>query len=208
MVEQELATRFVIVTLLLQIVYYGIVALEMWNLRIAGELPEYLSSYPIDISLPLYTIVPLAFLLKGNRNEHVRAFLYVAVFIDFAAVIGYWLMNSLFGGNTTPAILMSFLILPAILILFFMRSMEFEPLSYETEQFEIFRMEIESHATIEEGFDYVAGYISEHSDELDDDFFIKLLEYLSQRIDEIGSEARSRLRAENLEDVFDFEETA
>ncbi len=206
--EQELAKRFVIMALLVQILYYVIVALEMWNLRILGELPEYLSSYPIDISLPLYTIVPLAFLLRGNRKEHIRPFLYVAAFIDFAAIFGYWLMYSLFGGSTAPAILMSFLILPAILILFFMRSMEFEAVSYETDQFGILRMEIESHATIEEGFNYVADYISEHSTELDDDFFIKFLEYLSKRNDEIGIEAMSRLKAENLEDVFNFEETA
>ena len=42
-VEQELARKSVIMVLGFQILYYTYIASEMWNLRLTGELPEYLS---------------------------------------------------------------------------------------------------------------------------------------------------------------------
>jgi len=191
------------VVLALQIVYYVImffVMVELWSI---GELPEYLTHSAVHISFPLYTIVPLAFLLSGSRGDHLKPFLYAAVLFDFGEVIGYWVMYNLFGGSMKPALYFTFLIVPGVLILFFVHNMEFVPRNYEPGHFEMLRLEVVDYATPEDGLDHAKDIID--NGDFAEGFFIRFLEYVGNWDDELGRLARARLRteiiAESTQDV-------
>ncbi len=199
MLEQESARRGAVVMLSVQIVYVVSLFFVMLELKHTGNLPEYLTGLPVGISEGFYPLVALILLLKGDKAEHVRVLLYGVVFINLATVTGYWVMHNVFGGSATPSVLISFLVIPSIFILLFVRDMEFEQESYEMDQFMRLEMEIEEHTSIEEGMECVANHIRKHSDEFDDEYYIRFLEYLSKRDDMIGSVARSRLRVEHID---------
>lgn len=195
MTQSDSAIRRIKAVLMIQILGVPVLWFHWYIMWTSDQLPEVMASaQPGLLLVLLFSLVPLYLLRKKRFTYGLKITLYSAAWFALTLPVSLLLTQLLFGGGFIPILSSFLLLIPAGLVLVFVRTHEFEPMFTETDQFDVFIQEIEAHSSAEEGLQYVVDYIQERHDEFSPRYADRLLAYLSERNDEIGLAARARTR--------------
>jgi len=195
--QTDAAIRRIKAVLIIQVLAVPVLWFHWYIMWASDELPDLMVHAQHELLLLLlYPLASFYWLRKKKLTHGLKIYLYGIVYFDLALPGTLALTMLLFGGNLVPLLSSSLLLVPATLVLIFVRTHEFEPdhIHTEADEFDVFMMEIEAHPSVDEGLEYVVNYIEEHHDEFSSGYTDRLLAYLSERNDEIGLAARTPMR--------------
>ena len=137
-----------------------------------------------------------AFLVrKRPKAEHTLIFVMLLFFLDLLGVIWSFNFEFFFWQFTPSRALHSVLfIIPGIVTLFYIPTMEVEKEDIMKFHHEALIEEIMAHDSMIEGLDYVLSYIDNPKYKFEPEYKQLFLDYISRRDDELGELARSKLK--------------
>jgi len=194
--QADAAIQRIRAVLVIQVLLVPALWIHWYIMWASDRLPDLMATAQIGLLMVLISsLVPLYVLRKRRFTHNLAASLLGAAWFAFCLPVSLVGTMLLFGGDLIPTFSSFFLLIPATLVLVFLQTHEFEPVVInETEVFDVLTEVIEKHPSTREGFQYVLDYIHERPNEFSPGYSDRLIAYLSERSDEIGLEARARMK--------------